>query len=116
MKKYILLLAVAGLMSSCYDLDLYPHDQLSSGTFWKTEEHAHQGMVAMYATLRNENVFGAYYNIDALSELAADYNNWQMPGIIMGTYDYANGYVKSKWQSAYDGILKLILCCKILIM
>ena len=106
MKKYILLLAVAGLMSSCYDLDLYPHDQLSSGTFWKTEEHAHQGMVAMYATLRNENVFGAYYNIDALSELAADYNNWQMPGIIMGTYDYANGYVKSKWQSAYDGIFK----------
>ena len=106
LKKYILLLAVAGLMSSCYDLDLYPHDQLSSGTFWKTEEHAHQGMVAMYATLRNENVFGAYYNIDALSELAADYNNWQMPGIIMGTYDYANGYVKSKWQSAYDGIFK----------
>lgn len=76
------------------------------GLFWKTEEHAHQGMVAMYATLRNENVFGAYYNIDALSELAADYNNWQMPGIIMGTYDYANGYVKSKWQSAYDGIFK----------
>lgn len=102
-------------MSSCYDLDLYPHDQLSSGTFWKTEEHAHQGMVAMYATLRNENVFGAYYNIDALSELAADYNNWQMPGIIMGTYDYANGYVKSNGKVLTMVFLKLILCCKILI-
>ena len=62
MKKYILLLAAAGLMSSCYDLDQFPHDKTSSGTFWQTEEHAYQGMVAMYETLRNENTFGAYYN------------------------------------------------------
>ena len=55
MKKYILLLAAAGLMTSCYDLDQYPHDKMSSGTFWQTEEHAHQGMVAMYADLRNES-------------------------------------------------------------
>lgn len=105
MKKYILLLAVAGLMSSCYDLDLYPHDQLSSGTFGKPKNMLIREWW-LCTPLRNENVFGAYYNIDALSELAADYNNWQMPGIIMGTYDYANGYVKSKWQSAYDGIFK----------
>lgn len=47
MKKYILLLAAAGLMSSCYDLDQFPHDKTSSGTFWQTEELAYQGMVAM---------------------------------------------------------------------
>lgn len=106
MKKYILLLAVAGLMSSCYDLDQYPHDRLNSSTFWKTEDHAHQGLVAMYATLRNENAFGAYYNHDALSELALDYNNWQMPGIINGTYTDRTGYVQSKFQTCYDGIFK----------
>ena len=73
MKKYILLLAAMGLMSGCYDLDQFPHDRLSSGTFWKTEDHVHQGMVAMYNTLLNENVFGAYYNNDALGEIAMDY-------------------------------------------
>lgn len=104
MKKYILLLVAATTMSSCYDLDQYPHDRLNAGTFWKTEDHAHQGMVAMYATLRDENVFGAYYNNDALSELANDYNNWQMPNIIKGTYDDRTGLIQSKWQSAYNGV------------
>lgn len=106
MKKYILLLAVAGLMSSCYDLDQFPHDQLNTSTFWKTEDQAHQGMVAIYATLRNENAFGAYYNIDALSELALDYNNWQMPAIIKGDYTDRTGYVQSKFQTCYDGVFK----------
>lgn len=106
MKKYILLLAATGLMSSCYDLDQFPHDKLSSGTFWKTEAHAHQGMVAMYNTLLNENVFGAYYNNDALSEIAMDYNNWQMPTIIKGTYTERTGFVQSKWQTAYEGIFR----------
>ena len=27
-----------GMMSGCYDLDQFPHDRLSSGTFWKTLE------------------------------------------------------------------------------
>ena len=53
MKKYLLLLAVMGLMSSCYDLDQYPHDKLSSGTFWKTEEHAHQAMMNIYAQMKH---------------------------------------------------------------
>lgn len=106
MKKYILLLAAAGLMSSCYDLDQYPHDKIHSGTFWKTETHAYQGMVAMYETLRNENVFGAYYNLDALGEIAMDINNWQMPTLIDGRYTARTGYIQSKWQSAYNGIFR----------
>ena len=106
MKKYIVLLAAAGLMSSCYDLEQYPHDKLSSGTFWKTEEHAHQGMVAIYNTLLNENCFGAYYNNDALGEIAMDYNNWQMPAIIKGTYNQSTGFISSKWQTAYNGIFR----------
>lgn len=106
MKKYILFLVVTVLLSGCYDLNQYPHDRLSSGTFWKTETHAHQGMVAMYNTLLSENVFGAYYNNDALGEIAMDYNNWQMPAIIKGTYTERTGFVQSKWQSAYEGIFR----------
>ncbi|MDE6216388.1 RagB/SusD family nutrient uptake outer membrane protein [Bacteroides sp.] len=106
MKKYILLLVAAGLMSSCYDLDQHPHDKIHSGTFWKTETHAYQGMVAMYETLRNENVFGAYYNLDALGEIAMDINNWQMPTLIDGRYTARTGFIQSKWQSAYNGIFR----------
>lgn len=106
MKKYIVLLAAMGVMSSCFDLDQYPHDKLSSGTFWKTETHAHQGMVGMYNTLLDINAFGAYYNNDALGEIAMDYNNWQMPAIIKGTYTEGDGFVQKKWQSSYEGVFR----------
>ena len=56
--------------------------------------------------LRNENAFGAYYNIDALSEIAMDYNNWQYPTLIKGTYNAETGIVRSKWQTCYDGIYR----------
>lgn len=45
MKKYKLFITLAAslfLTSSCYDLDVYPEDQLSSGTFFQTQDHADQ--------------------------------------------------------------------------
>ena len=106
MKKYILLLAAVGLMSSCYDLDQFPHDKLSSGTFWKTEDQAHQGLISIYAALRNDNTFGAYYAQDAMSEIAGDYNNWLYPTIIKGTYTYETGTVVNRWTNCYEGIAR----------
>lgn len=106
MKKIYLLFSLMVLFNACYDLDQFPHDKVSSGTFWKTEEHAHQAMVAMYATLRNINGFGAYFNNDALGDIACDYNNWQMPQIIKGTYTDRTGIVQSRWQTCYDGIFR----------
>ena len=39
MKKYIMpFLAALLALTSCYDLDRAPYDQLSSSTFWQTEE------------------------------------------------------------------------------
>ena len=43
MKRYKeIVVSVASLLflSGCYDLDRYPYDQVSSGTFWKTEGQA----------------------------------------------------------------------------
>lgn len=43
MNKYKLFFTCAAsllLMSSCYDLDRYPEDQLSAGTFFQTQDHA----------------------------------------------------------------------------
>ena len=51
MNKYKLFFTCAAsllLMSSCYDLDRYPEDQLSAGTFFQTQEHADQAMMGVY--------------------------------------------------------------------
>ena len=106
MKKFILLLAAAGLMSSCYDLNQFPHDKFSSGTFWQTESQAHQGLVSIYAMMRDINTFGAYFDNDALGEIAADYNNWLYPAFIKGTYTYESGTIKNKWEDTYEGIAR----------
>ena len=48
MNKYKLFFTCAAsllLMSSCYDLDRYPEDQLSAGTFFQTQDHADQAMM-----------------------------------------------------------------------
>lgn len=55
MKTYKLFSALAAVallcFSSCYDLERFPADQLSSGTFFKTQDHADQAMMAVYNNL-----------------------------------------------------------------
>ena len=102
MKKYLLLLAVMGLMSSCYDLDQYPHAKLSSGTFWKTEEHAHQAMMNIYAQMKHEQTYGTYFGVDALGEISFG----RYESVIYGTYTNGTGDISSKWSALYEGIAR----------
>ncbi|WP_294591180.1 RagB/SusD family nutrient uptake outer membrane protein [uncultured Bacteroides sp.] len=102
MKKYILLLLAAGIMSSCYDLEQYPHDKLNSGTFWQTEDHAHQAIIGVYAQMRQNDVFGTYFWQDGLGDIAYGMNE----GTIEGRYTDREGIVANKWQKTYEGIVR----------
>lgn len=103
MKKYILLLAVmTGLLSSCFELDQYPHDKLSSGTFWKTESHAHQGMMSIYNQMKSNEVFGTYFWQDGLGEIGYGMNEATMEG----TYTDRSEIVWKKWQYTYEGVAR----------
>ena len=48
MKKIIIYLATmllaAMTFTGCYDLETYPGDKVNEGTFYKTGDHAHQGL------------------------------------------------------------------------
>ena len=64
MNKYKLFFTCAAsllLMSSCYDLDRYPEDQLSAGTFFQTQEHADQAMMGVYSQMTHNDVFGRQF-------------------------------------------------------
>ena len=56
MKKIIIYLATmllaAMTFTGCYDLETYPGDKVNEGTFYKTGDHAHQGLMGnlWYAT------------------------------------------------------------------
>lgn len=58
------------MLSSCYDLDRNPDYQVSSGTFFKTEEHAKQALMGTYRIMRNDNVYGLFFGWDCLGASA----------------------------------------------
>ena len=103
MKKYIIPIMAACLLGGCYDLDQYPHDKLSSGTFWQTEEHAHQGMMGIYSVMKDGDVFGSYYAYDGLGETG--YNGLAQD-VVLGTYTDRTSTIQNKWQDTYEGIAR----------
>ena len=93
-------------LTGCYDLDRYPTDKLSSGTYFKTEDHAKSAMMGIYSRMQNDNVFGLQFSMDCLGGIAMGYDNASYTNIMSGTYDVTNGQVSSKWTNLYEGIAR----------
>lgn len=93
-------------LSSCYDLDRYPYDQVSSGTFWKNESQAKQAMMGIYNDMKNENAFGITFGLDCLSDIGVGYDNPGYVNMYLGTYTARTDQVLSKWQTLFDGVMR----------
>lgn len=101
--KKVWILVLAAVVSGCYELDTKPYDKVSSGTFWKTEDHALQGIMGVYADMKNLNVLGLYNMYDNLSEIALGYDIG-LGDIINGAFTDRTGNVVNRWRSIYDGV------------
>ncbi len=94
-------------LSSCYDLDRYPDNQLSSGTFFKTEAHAKQAMMGVYSQMQNDNVYGyAAFSLDCLGGVSFGYDNPSFQTIQRGTVAVNAGYFSNFWTNIYEGIAR----------
>lgn len=51
--KNILILFSLLILGGCYEMDTQPFDKVSAGSFWKTEEHALQGIMGVYADMKD---------------------------------------------------------------
>lgn len=107
MNKYKLFLSSAAsllLMSGCYDLDRFPEDQLSTGTFFQTQDHADQAMMGVYAKMTDDDVFGRQFGFDCLGPIGAGYDAPAYPNIGRGTYTTTEGAISGKYEELYEGI------------
>ncbi|MDE6650801.1 MAG: RagB/SusD family nutrient uptake outer membrane protein [Paramuribaculum sp.] len=93
-------------LSSCYDLDRYPDNQLSSGTFFKTEAHAKQAMMGVYSQMHSNNVFGMYFSFDCLGGVSFGYDNPSYQTIQRGTVAVNAAYFSNTWTYTYEGIAR----------
>lgn len=105
MKKILIYLSLflftSVTFTGCYDLDIYPGDKVNQSLFYKTEEHAKQGLMGIYGMLRLNEAFGYQFCFDHLGDIAYGYNYYMM---FLGTYTERDGTIQSTWQTFYDGI------------
>lgn len=109
MKKYKLFITLAAslfLTSSCYDLDVYPEDQLSSGTFFQTQDHADQIMMGVYSQMQSDDIFGRQFGLDCLGGIGNGYDPASYAVIGRGTYNSTSGLVTGKFKNLYEGIAR----------
>lgn len=109
MKKNIILtmvsLAALFIISGCESLDRSPDNQLSSGTFWKTETHARQAIVGVYAMFRDANICGEIFEEDAGGFIGTGYDRGFF-NVVKGSYNSTTGVVTSKWSALYEGVAR----------
>ena len=104
MKKiliYISILLTSATFNGCYDLNTYPGDKVNENLFYKTEEHAKQGLMGIYGMLRDNHAYGYQFLFDHLADIAYGYDYYMM---YLGTYSDRSAEIQSKWQTMYDGI------------
>lgn len=105
MKKIIIYLATmllaAMTFTGCYDLETYSGDKVNEGTFYKTGDHAHQGLMGIYGMLRLNEAYGYQFCFDHLGDIAYGYNYYMM---FLATYTDRDGTIQAHWQTFYDGI------------
>ena len=105
MKMIIIYLATmllaAMTFTGCYDLETYPGDKVNEGTFYKTGDHAHQGLMGIYGMLRLNEAYGYQFCFDHLGDIAYGYNYYMM---FLATYTDRDGTIQAHWQTFYDGI------------
>ena len=95
------MLLAAMTFTGCYDLETYPGDKVNEGTFYKTGDHAHQGLMGIYGMLRLNDAYGYQFCFDHLGDIAYGYNYYMM---FLATYTDRDGTIQAHWQTFYDGI------------
>lgn len=99
--KSLVFSSLLSLLCSCESLDYTPADQMSGQTFWRTEEHARQAAVGLYAAMKAPWCFGMEFTFDMCSDIADGTTPWA--DISRGTsFASNNGGVQNHWQYLYE--------------
>lgn len=108
MKNRIILLiglvALSAMFPSCYDLDRFPQDKLSSGTFWRTDDHAKQAVMACYQSMKWAEVYNQFFAMDCLTDIGTGYDSQGYWDISRGVWTASHRYAQNRWQQTYEGV------------
>ena len=69
---------------------------------WQTADQCKQGLMGVYASLKEDDLFGKMFLIDVNSDVAAGYDQYEV--LQLGTATSKTGFMNSKWQDGYNSI------------
>jgi hypothetical protein len=110
-KLHILLISALIIFYSCSDdrLDLENPNNLSADSFWSSESDLQQGLIATYAALQLDGLFGgaAASQLPVRSDTGRP-NNWNANAIGLNklAFNENSDIVKKRWRDCYIGIYR----------
>lgn len=103
--KIIYILILQASLSGCYDLDRYPMDKPSSGTFWQNDDQAKMGIMGVYSKMKSKNLYGILFGTDCLTDIGIGYDYAGYGAVSTGEYTDRTNYVVGKWKTGYDAVM-----------
>lgn len=64
----ILLLGIASMTTSCYELDVFPQDQLGPDNFWQSEKDINMGIAGVYAKIKGGYMDWSRYWLEGITD------------------------------------------------
>jgi len=110
-KLYILLISAFAIFCSCDDsiLNLENPNNLSADSFWSSENDIQKGLIATYAALQLDGLFGgaAATQLPVRSDTGRP-NNWNANAIGLNklAFNENSDIVKKRWRDCYIGIYR----------
>ena len=110
MKKYILLIVMAVMVSCSDQLELYPETNLTEGNYYNTEEElslaandAYRQLCRIYNANGLPDLFGERFS-DNVCVIFTDGGNTYTEDIVLHKIKSDNGTILSAWRTAYNAI------------
>lgn len=64
----ILLIGIASMTTSCYELDVFPQDQLGPDNFWQSEKDINMGIAGVYSKIKGGYMDWSRYWLEGISD------------------------------------------------
>jgi len=109
MKRRYLFIVVVSLILGCQEIDRFPLDQLSEGTFWANQQQAVQAINGVYNVLAHDQMYRSFFlQTDGLSANALSafvFSGYLEISENIG-WDARSSVPANFWGKSYEGVVR----------
>ncbi len=109
MKRNYLIILLTGLLLGCQEIDRFPLDQLSEGTFWNNQQDAVQAINGVYNILAHGQMYNGFFlqsdGLSANAMSAFTFSGYLEISENIG-WDPSSSVPTNFWGKSYEGVVR----------